>query len=849
MSMVLVCKPWTPPAGGGFAELGSNSWLALSPTLLLPGTSQAGIGYDQASDLLFGYGGHTIGGGYPQIDWLAVYDILAGAQSTWIIPVLYSPAGSTVPQANCEVEAIHDPVNQLFVLCSLAGTGSGRFEWRRRVALIDNCRSPLLYDHATATWFASGLLGWVVPKFGSGFAFNYDDQFILSVDTKGDIANRRKEFNVWLNSVVLHDNTSWIDLGISETRGIGEWRSDMCLVWDDLRNRYWVVGGHGLSGGIDYEFQSVWYCSPTDWIWHMETGITPVDYFYEGWDSGEGSNQWTGYSASGTYVLAAVAQGNGGDANEVLGLHVNNPGGDAYLYKDYTSWNHVRTFIRNFTVHAEAMTNGQSTIICQHSNQTSGAISNLWLVKSGGSLYLDVQWEGGTPTAAFGPLAFGNDNYTSPYRICFETYVNASGYTKLFVDRQNYTTADVTRTGDKTAGGNCDRFKLGVFGGNSGNLDVYIDEVFHWNPDVSLCYLPWMGKSFAGVYDRIHDKILMFVNYNNTIQEGTVGDDALDTITRAFIYNPATKTWTVGAEYTSKGDRRTGDLKAYFAENYNVALVSESRGSTVTTNMGGGVFAYRYSDDLTGAPTPNSLTRTSTAPAYPRFGYVEMLSATSAKVHWNAVTGADGYNIYRAPLTFTTYPVGSPTDLSSEVYQYNRKVVATVDRPAWSSFTKINGAPVTDLFLTDNTINAVVDANGTALIYAYIVKAVKNSVESGCSPFWCTIPEFPTGVTVASVIVDSINYWRVSWTAPHSANGIAGYRVFYTISPGDITSVVEYTTTPITATTLDVPKSTFSGAGKFSIVAVDNLGQDGFPSNGAWTKHPDFDSYYHSYFE
>lgn len=816
---------------GPFDALGDDEWLNLSPTLLQPGTSQMGAGYDQTNDFLITFGGHSYGGGYPQVDWTGIYDINAGVQSTWTIPSKYSPATSTVPPAACEASGNYDPVNELYVLWSTAGFLSTRYEWVRRFYCVENARRPFVYDYSTDTWFLSGFLGYDQISFRGRMPYNYDTQELFQGNSDHEPQERFGTLNMWTNTYTTVNTSAWAALGPG--RSLSCARDDMCLVYDESRDRFWGVGGHFLTSdeGVNGEYQTVWYSSTTDYVWTQVSEVTPSEYLWESFDLGEGINQWTGASGVTVGNLDSTSKLQGS-----YGFHINSPSADAYLYKNYTSWDHVRTYIRGFKVVTDNMSNGEQTAIVRHYNQTNGEVSTLWLYKTGDQLYLDVQLAGGSPTTG---VTVSTGTW---YHLMYETYVNASGYTKLSVNHQTWDSPDVTRSGDMTAVGNVDRVYWGVFDDNSGNLETYNDSFFHWNPDVSFCYMPWIGNAYGADYDPIHDRIVMFVLYQNLQEEEdeSPSTNNLEVLEKVFIYNPNTATWTTGTDRgtNSAGPRRDKDLNVRYSDTYNVFFsVENGRCGTNCSTL----WAYRLDDDTSGY-TPRSLARTSTAPAYPRFGYVEMSGVTSATVHWTPRDGTvDGYNVYRAELSFDLYEKDVAIGLSNELTSYDRDVVKGITRPDWTDFAKLNGDLVVGTSYTDTTIS---DVTGYAHIYAYVVKSSKDGTESGPSPFWSTIPEFPTGVNVTS---DDTN-WYLNWTAPHNGGtGIAGYRIFY--SPTS-TTMVEYTTGgAVEGVSATIPKATVgSGSMKFFVVAVDDLGQEGFPSNGAWTYHPDYAAYYDQYF-
>jgi hypothetical protein len=127
------------------------------------------------------------------------------------------------------------------------------------------------------------------------------------------------------------------------------------------------------------------------------------------------------------------------------------------------------------------------------------------------------------------------------------------------------------------------------------------------------------------------------------------------------------------------------------------------------------------------------------------------------------------------------------------------------------------------------------DPNGKSYrfaVYAYRVRAVNAlGSESGPSPFSLTIPSAPQWVFAR----EEAGQCHLKWAA-NAEPGIAGYRVYRMESPrknGPGQPVTRLTAEPITN-----PRYTDATAGKdtrrYWVVAVDALGQEGFPSAPVW---------------
>jgi len=812
------------PTESAFDTMGSDSWLDLAPLLPMPGTSQVGAGYARENDFLITYGGHPYGGGYPQIDWVGIYKIRKGSQSTWKIPDAYSVGGSTAPPGACQTSAAYDPVNGLYLLWSAAGYLSTRHEWARRFYSVERPRGPFAYDYKTRTWYLTGLLNYIPISFSGRVAFDCDSQTLFQANSKHDRLERFGIIDLWKNTFKAVKTDSWQVLGPG--RGLAAPRDDLCLVYDNKRKRFWCVGGHILTSdeGVNAPYQTVWYAYTSDYTWKQETGVIPGEYLIENWDLGEWTKQWTGGKNISSANIDKVAKNKGS-----LGLHIMKTQSEAFLYKDLRQWNHPITYLRYVKVVSNSIKNGEKVGIVRHYSRKNGVISTLWLHKSLDKLYFDVRSEDDLPKGGY-EIRVGR-----PYQVAFESSLGKKGHIKLYVDPENYASPDITRRLPDGSHNSSDRLYLGVFEGEGSCVEILIDGIFHWNKGESLCFLPWTECAYSACYDSLHDRILMFVLYNNSQHTGPRSSQI--TKLKCFAYDPTRKKWSVMSDrpVDSRGPRRTRDLNAEFSDRYNVAFVVEA--GRCETNCGT-LWAYRY-DVRPADNTPISIKRKSLTPPYPRFGFVEMLSSKKAKIHWTPLEGeVEGYNIYRAVVKFETYPVGTEDALRNEVPSYDRKVVKLIERPQWKDFKKLNRELLREASFVDTDI----DVTALRRIYAYVVKGYKESVESGPSPYWCTIPEFPTGVRVE----ERPGSWAISWTKPHEGGkGIKGYRVFYTPSP---ITVAEYTNEILTENQAIIPKSFLRGSGKIFVVAVDNLGQEGFPSNGVWTYHPQYKKFYKRYF-
>jgi hypothetical protein len=114
-------------------------------------------------------------------------------------------------------------------------------------------------------------------------------------------------------------------------------------------------------------------------------------------------------------------------------------------------------------------------------------------------------------------------------------------------------------------------------------------------------------------------------------------------------------------------------------------------------------------------------------------------------------------------------------------------------------------------------------------VYAYRVRAVNRlGVESGASPAVLTIPSSPQWVFSKE---DGATC-HVKWQA-NPEQGIRGYRVYRMDGRFNKESIARLTDQPIAGTSFADPAAGKSSR-RYYVVAVDTLGQEGYPSSPVW---------------
>jgi hypothetical protein len=207
---------------------------------------------------------------------------------------------------------------------------------------------------------------------------------------------------------------------------------------------------------------------------------------------------------------------------------------------------------------------------------------------------------------------------------------------------------------------------------------------------------------------------------------------------------------------------------------------------------------------------------------------VSVIAADKIEVGWNAHPAKDiaGYNLYRGLVTVATVKKGTPGAWKDNDPEYpDPQIVSVRDI---TGLTKLNEAPLTKTSFTDTGVDLTKKGPESGdykfAVHAYIVRAVNHlNVESGPSPYALTIPSEPENVLCREKGGSAELKWDAS-----KEKGIAGY-VVYEIADQ---KVVRITPEPVKAASFVHPAG--NGNKRYSIVAVDPIGQEGQPSSLAW---------------
>jgi hypothetical protein len=261
------------------------------------------------------------------------------------------------------------------------------------------------------------------------------------------------------------------------------------------------------------------------------------------------------------------------------------------------------------------------------------------------------------------------------------------------------------------------------------------------------------------------------------------------------------------------------------------------------------IWTYRHSKEAVKLEAPKRI-RAATQPALVEDALVSTISPKEIRLSWKAVFDASGYHIERAPMEVfaedqiirlkkDTEPLKEPSvggvkaigafrRLTKEPLKQTEFIDADVDLTKSESAGK---SPIVQHRFRDDQL----DPQGKGYrfgVYAYRIRAVNaQGEESGPSPYFLTIPSSPRWV-YSKEVGESC---ELKWSANPEA-GIKGYRVYRMEGPkinGPGQKVTRLNEEPIKETKF-IDKEAGKETKRYWIVAVDALGQEGYPSAPVW---------------
>lgn len=343
-------------------------------------------------------------------------------------------------------------------------------------------------------------------------------------------------------------------------------------------------------------------------------------------------------------------------------------------------------------------------------------------------------------------------------------------------------------------------------------------------------------------YDPVHKVVLALVKIT------TGDDDDARHEVQTWAYDAGANEWTRlrPSREPDAGGNRTRNL--VFAPELNLAILE----NCISDPREQQVWTYRFADSPSrtrAADVSLPSTASEAAPPLVEDVIVSVAAANRVELTWDAPAGAmpAGYHVERAVvevwsedqlvrLKSNTPPLRNPS--VGALRRIGKFQQLTREPMAGTSFTdedidltvpqSVEGEPLDDRELHEDHVDRGGEPYGLA-VFAYRVRTVDKAGEvSGPSPAVFTIPSSPQQFYSR----EEGGACQLKWGSNPEA-GIAGYRVYRLDGRWDGDPVSRLTADPIRETSY-----TDVGAGedsrRYYVVAVDALGQEGFPSSPVW---------------
>lgn len=365
--------------------------------------------------------------------------------------------------------------------------------------------------------------------------------------------------------------------------------------------------------------------------------------------------------------------------------------------------------------------------------------------------------------------------------------------------------------------------------------------------DMKPATMPPTDKNDAVLtFDPIHRIVLAIVKV--TTGEG---DNARNEI-QTWSYDSRANQWTRNqpAVEPDAAGNRTRNLT--FAPELNLAILENCTSRPREQQ----VWTYRYADSPANYEPPPQ--EQPVAPAIVEDVVVSVLSNERVEVAWpaSADKAVAGYHVERAAVEVW----------SDDQLQNLKKRTAPLAAPSVGairrigSFTRLTSQPIQQTSFVDDAIDLghPLTVEGEAVyenrlhaehldpagrsyrlaVFAYRVRAVdQQGTESGPSPACLTIPSSPQHVFSR----EEGTTCHLKWVA-NPERDIIGYRIYRMDGRWNKDSVSRLTSEPVAETTF-ADESAGTSTRRFYVVAVDRLGQEGFPSSPVWFQR-EWQAYY-----
>lgn len=366
---------------------------------------------------------------------------------------------------------------------------------------------------------------------------------------------------------------------------------------------------------------------------------------------------------------------------------------------------------------------------------------------------------------------------------------------------------------------------------------TYSVERNEWR-DMKPAVMPPTDKNDAVLtYDPINQVTLAIVK----ITTGE-GDDARHEV-QTWAYDARANTWTrptPNSEPDAAGNRTRNLI---FAPELNLAILENCTSQPREQQ----VWTYRYADAEDNYVPPQAKLRTS--PAIVEEVVASVISPRRVKISWSEPVDAprSGFHVERAPvevwsedqlvrLKRNTPPLASPSvGAIRKIGRFQRitdkpvRVLSFVDDSIdLKQPQRVEGEP-----LFDSRLHAEhLDLSGREYpfaVFAYRVRAVHDAGNvSGPAPPCFTIPSSPQQLFSR----EDGGTCQLKWAANPEAD-LSGYRVYRLDGRWAKDPVSRLTVDPIDATRF-ADNTAGTRSRRYYVVAVDAIGQEGFPSSPVW---------------
>jgi hypothetical protein len=340
-------------------------------------------------------------------------------------------------------------------------------------------------------------------------------------------------------------------------------------------------------------------------------------------------------------------------------------------------------------------------------------------------------------------------------------------------------------------------------------------------------------------YDSVSQTVLAIVKV--TERENEKESHRLET----WAYDTAANQWTRMNPEREPDPSGSRARNLVFAPELNLAIL-ENRPHPPGGPAEQQVWTYRYGEGS--PPAPIATARERPHPPIVEDVLVSVLTAREVEVSWSPSAGpVTGYIVERATVEVLTED--QLTRLKRNTEPLKEPSVGALKRIG--PFTRLTPMPVTERTFIDTSVdlNALeplagepiyertfspdqLDRNGKPYrfaVFAYRIRAVNASgLESGPSPAVFTIPSSPQWVFAK----ETGAMCDLKWAANPEKN-IRGYRVYRMNGRWDKDPILRLTPDPI-ASPAHRDEEAGTSSRRYYIVAVDGLGQEGFPSAPVW---------------